>query len=117
MNTFKKDPKQELLVNFFSAYFHEDWPCEAKTPEEVVTAYAKGTVSDEKIGILCKAILEFSRRFDDEKELEEKLFSELGCYYTPSADGLSPKEWLKRVVSQLVGLRGLRTDSFFDGGI
>lgn len=49
----------------------------------------------------------YSQAFASEKEPEEKLFKELGCYFRPSIQGLSAKAWLENVANQL--LRGNRS--------
>jgi hypothetical protein len=97
---------QQLLGNFFSAYFHEDWPCEAESPEAVIAGYIR-TAEPSDVRSLGKAVRDYSQAFADDKELEEKLFKELGCYYRPSAEGVSVKAWLENVANQL--LRGNRS--------
>ena len=42
-----------------------------------------------------------ARSYND-SELEEKLFSELGCYYVPGADGITARAWLQSVAAQLL---------------
>ena len=96
-----KEAQQLLLRNFFSAYFHEDWPCEADSPESVFTGYAQSSSPHER-RMLAEAILEYSRAFADDKELEESLCRDLGCYYLPSADGLSAKGWLEHAANGLL---------------
>ena len=96
----KKQTEQLLLGNFFSAYFHEDWPCEAETPEVVVAGYVR-TATPSDVRSLAEAIRNYSAEFANDMELEEKLFKDLGCYYRPSAEGLSAKAWLESVANQL----------------
>ena len=88
------------LTNFFSAYFHEDWPCEAETPTEVVQAYL-GTASQSDAARLRTAIIGFVEHERDNTALEKKLMPELGCYYLPSADGLTARDWLLSVADLL----------------
>jgi hypothetical protein len=92
---------EQLLSNFFSAYFHEDWPCEAESPEAVISGYVQ-TAPLGDVEVLAEAIRQYSGEFSNEKELEEKLFTDLGCYYRPSTLGLSAKAWLGRVADQLL---------------
>jgi hypothetical protein len=95
MTTESKD----LLKNFFGAYFHEDWVCEADTADAVVDKYAKET-SPEKLRALSEIILDYLKEILSDAELEERLFTDLGCYYLPSAQGLSVREWLKSIASR-----------------
>jgi hypothetical protein len=92
---------QEVLKNFFSAYFNQDWHCDAESTEQVVAEYAS-LASAPQAKALAEAILNYSTRFASDQELENGLYRELGCYYLPSGDGLSAKDWLKNVASQLL---------------
>lgn len=91
----------ELLKQFFGAYFHEDWDLEAENPKEIVALYAADVAEDQRRAV-GKAILRYIDHVGDDTELKEKLFSELGCYYTPDADELAARDWLKRVAAQLL---------------
>ena len=91
---------RSALTNFFSAYFHEDWPCEAETPTEVVRAYL-GTASPSDAARLRAAIIGFVEFERDNAAIEKKLMPELGCYYLPSADGLGARDWLLSVADLL----------------
>ena len=95
-----KETQQSLLSNFFSAYFHEDWPCDAESPEAVITEYVE-TATTSELRTLSQAIREYARGYNSDRELEEKLFSELGCYYRPSEQGISAKTWLETIANQL----------------
>ena len=95
-----KAERRELLFNFFAAYFHEDWLLEAKHPDEVVTEYMS-TATASELCALAEAVLDYAKDFRSDKELEKSLFPGLGCYYCPSADGLSARTWLERVAGQL----------------
>jgi hypothetical protein len=95
-----QDYDHAALANFFSSYFHEDWPCEAETPTQVVQAYL-GTASPSDAARLRAAIIGFLARERDNAALEKKLMPELGCYYLPSADGLSARDWLLSVADLL----------------
>jgi len=88
-----QDYDREALENFFSAYFHEDWPCEAPTPVGVVENYLRSAKATE-VARLRSAILRYAEKESDNAALERKLLTELGCYYRPSADGHTAKNWL-----------------------
>src|SRR5882757_8424476 len=94
---------QILLTNFFGAYFHEDFLCDAGSPSDVVALDVKEPrVTLEHLRKLNNAILDYSRRCNTDAELEEKLFSELGCYYRPSVEGLTARTWLQSIASKLL---------------
>lgn len=80
--------------NFFSAYFHEDWAEEADTPEAVITGYLAEGWSSEEMHELASEIENLGELYVEDADLEEALFRELGCYYQPSADGMSAHAWL-----------------------
>ena len=95
------DEQHLLLRNFFSAYFHEDWPCDAENPEAVVNTYVRSATKAD-VRSLAEAIQSYSGDHASDDELETRLFSDLGCYYRPSADGLSANAWLRRLTDQLL---------------
>lgn len=87
------------LKQFFSSYFHQDWRYDAQTTTEVVYEY-KRAASPPEIRRLREAIMKHLEQ-EDEKTLELSLESELGCYYLPSADGISAHAWLEQVAEIL----------------
>jgi phenylalanyl-tRNA synthetase beta subunit len=84
------------LTQFFSSYFHQDWPLEASTPREVVANYRNSESPESIEGALAelKKLLEMPIA---EPELETFILDELGCYYNPEADNQTVKEWLHSV--------------------
>jgi CdiI immunity protein len=91
----------ETLRDFFSDCFNEDWRLEADNPDELIANYVKEVSSKETFVGLGNLILDYSKRFDTDPELEENLFSELYCYYQPSLDGISAKSWLAKIAGEL----------------
>jgi len=87
------------LKQFFSSYFHQDWRYDAQTTTEVVHEY-KRTATPSDIRQLRKAIINYIDQ-KDERTLKISLESELGCYYLPSADGISARVWLEKVAEML----------------
>jgi hypothetical protein len=94
------DADLSRLEKFFSAYFNEDWNCDAENPEGVVRRF-KAEATPEERTMLAAAIVKYAAGFASDKELEEGLFRELGCYYTPSGVGLSCKVWLEHIAEEL----------------
>jgi hypothetical protein len=103
---------QKLLTQFFGGYFHQDCFGDAVSSEAVVAAYIADTktLGDDQFLGLVKAILDYAARFVTDRELEEGLFREPGCYYCPSGTGDSAKQWLASVAKQLLDSRGLALD-------
>jgi hypothetical protein len=91
--------------NFFSAYFHEDWAEEAGTPEAVITGYLAEGWSFEEMRQLAIEIESLGELYIEDADLEEALFSELGCYYQPSADGVAAHTWLS-ALSRTLTVKG-----------
>jgi hypothetical protein len=90
-----------MLKDFFAAYFHQDWDCDADTPRQVVDDYLRVGWPKKHLDTLSMAIRRYADSHANDAELEEKLLSELGCYYLPSADGISAREWLQMIADQL----------------
>ena len=89
-----------LLRDFFGAYFHEDWNCDAENPESVVRSFVAEVAPEERT-VLADAIVKYAAGFASDNELEERLFRELGCYYMPSGTGTSCKVWLEHIAEEL----------------
>jgi hypothetical protein len=99
--TLATERQRSSLRHFFSAYFHEDWQCDADSTEAVVAEYARDATRDD-IRLLSEALLDYSKEFVSDKELEGKLFTELGCYYLSGGKGLSAKFWLQGIRNHLL---------------
>lgn len=91
----------ELVSDFLSAYFHEDWICESPSTRAVVEQYIRSSPRS-SLKDLHDAIVAYVEDFSDEAELSKALFFQLGCYYRPEADGLSAREWLLAVARSLL---------------
>lgn len=97
----KVDPKaMKELVNFFGAYFHQDWRCDAESTSQVVANYLT-QASLSEVQSLRRAILNFATAYTSDEELELHLFSDLGCFYRPSGDGLSARSWMEGIADLL----------------
>ena len=92
--------QRALLLDFFGGYFHEDWPCEAESPQAVVAGYMRSATTHDILS-LSQAIRDYSRNFASDGELEDRLFNDLGCYYRPSEQGMSARAWCNAIADQL----------------
>ncbi len=91
------------LTQFFSSYFHQDWPLEADTPSDVVNNYR----SSEPPANIEAASQELSKLLEmpiATADLEAFILDELGCYYDPTSDNQTVREWLELVQESLNNL-------------
>jgi hypothetical protein len=57
--------------------------------------------SAEELHALSRAIRAYAAHHKDDGDLERALFEELGCYYQPSAEGISSHAWLESVAATM----------------
>lgn len=93
------DAEREKLIQFLAGYFNEDWHLEADSPEQVLSAFRKERAGPE-LHELSRIIVAYVDEHPDDGELDEALFRELDCYYSPRADGISSRAWLLGVADQ-----------------
>ena len=96
------EAQRERLHQFFAGYFHEDWPLEADSPDGVVSAFVRQRGDARELEQLSSSIMAFVDDHPNDDELGEALFKELGCYYSPIADGISTRSWLLGVAAKLM---------------
>ncbi|MCU0545008.1 MAG: contact-dependent growth inhibition system immunity protein [Oscillatoriaceae cyanobacterium Prado104] len=84
------------LTQFFSSYFHQDWLLEADSANDAVKNYCNTAppASVAAVSVELRQLLEMPIAQPD---LETFLLEELGCYYDPSSDDLTIREWLESV--------------------
>jgi hypothetical protein len=89
--------------DFFAAYFHQDWHLDDRQPDDVVARFLATMRADEsnELAKLADDLDAFAARFAVDAELEGALYRELGCFYLPSADGVSAREWLKHITTRI----------------
>ncbi|EGK88625.1 hypothetical protein D0A34_17810 [Microcoleus vaginatus PCC 9802] len=88
------------LTQFFSSYFHQDWPLEADTPSDVVNNYR----SSEPPTTVEAASQELSKLLQmpiAPADLEAFILDELGCCYDPQSENQTVREWLESVQKSL----------------
>jgi hypothetical protein len=89
------------LRSFLSGYFHEDWALDASRPDDVVAQFLTSRPPAFEVDRIVAQISDYLTSRKEEEAVERGLFEELGCYYLPSADGLSARDWLHHVVQLL----------------
>ncbi len=91
--------KYQTLYQFLSGYFHQDWPEEFGTVEEVIKAF----IINEPEVIRRKAHSELEHLIYDigNRKVDQTILDELGCYYNPEVDGVTILDWLQFLCSKL----------------
>ncbi|MCW6052483.1 contact-dependent growth inhibition system immunity protein [Microcoleus sp. A2-C5] len=91
------------LTQFFSSYFHQDWPLEAETPSDVVKNYLSSE-PPESIEATSEELSKLLEMPISEPDLETFMLDELGCYYDPNSENQTAREWLESVQKYLNNL-------------
>ena len=91
---------QQALQTFMASYFHEDWPDEGASPQEIVQSYFQDQDSTEVLSSILRALRELIDGDDFPGELSDRLCDEFGCYYYPPGVGLSTRDWLQSVADE-----------------
>jgi len=88
------------LTEFFSSYFHQDWPLEASSASDVVENY-RNSESPESIESVLAELTQLLEMPIAKPDLETFILEELGCYYDPSSENQTVREWLHWVQESL----------------
>jgi hypothetical protein len=88
------------LTEFFSSYFHQGWPLEASSASEIVENY-RNSESPESIESGLAELAKLLEMPIAEPDLETFILEELGCYYDPSSENQTVREWLQWVQESL----------------
>ncbi|WP_158218986.1 contact-dependent growth inhibition system immunity protein [Roseateles aquatilis] len=89
------------LKSFLAGYFHEDWELDASEPDEVIVQFLSGGPDSNDIYHIVAQIRQYLVSAGDDVAIEQDLLREFGCYYLPSSDGQSARDWLQHVVGKL----------------
>lgn len=89
------------LKSFLSGYFHEDWEADASEPDDVISQFLGSDPGRDEINRIIDQIGRYLDGGRDDAAIEAGLLEELGCYYLPSADGMSARIWLDHVAACL----------------
>ncbi len=76
---------------------------DASDPDEVIVQFLSGGPASTDIHRIVAQIYRYLDSARDDVAIEEELLKEFGCYYLPSADGLSARDWLRHVAGKLEG--------------
>ncbi|MFS8119049.1 MAG: contact-dependent growth inhibition system immunity protein [Microcoleus sp.] len=89
------------LTQFFSSYFHQDWPLEADTPSDVISNYLSSE-PPESIEATSEELSKLLEMPIAPADLETFILDELGCYYDPTSENQTVREWLELVQKSLI---------------
>jgi hypothetical protein len=88
----------DQITNFLSGYFHEDWEVEAETDADVVALLQRSGIPSLSVVALADELEAVATERESEAS-DEWLLKAHGCYYQPSADGLSGSDWLRHLAA------------------
>jgi hypothetical protein len=91
----------DSAVEFFSAYFHEDWALDSASTDEAVALFMNSASNADELLSVARGIEELINRWPTDEQLERSLVDEFGCYYLPSAQGGSARKWLQGIAYTL----------------
>lgn len=83
----------DKITNFFSCYFHEDWPMEAESDVEIIRVFLNSGVDVTQANQLADQLVLVAKNHENEPS-DAWLLDQYGCYYSPEADGLSASNWV-----------------------
>lgn len=88
------------LTQFFSSYFHQDWPLEADTPSDVVNNY-RSSEPRPSVEAASQELSKLLKMPIAPADLEAFILDELGCYYDPQSENQTVRQWLESVQKSL----------------
>lgn len=88
------------LHDFFGAYFHQDWPAEHETAEQVLDAFLAESDA-EVLRAVRQELSVLIEREQDEIELRGYLLRELSCYYSYWTVWETGEAWLRHIARKL----------------
>lgn len=94
----------EKLEQFLSGYFHQDWTLDHATERSAMEEFLTQAPEAKKAAVAnqIKQLLAATR---SEAALGRRLL-ELGCYYDPTGEGSTVREWLETVHGRIEAGRG-----------
>jgi hypothetical protein len=95
------ESQNEVMRQFFAAYFHQDWDLDGDDWEGIVELVVNDRWSTTEVEQLAASIERLSHQDHPVEAWESILFEDLGCYYDPSVDGLAIPDWLSRLSVKL----------------
>jgi len=94
----------EILEQFFGAYLHQDWMEEFDTDVQAIDEIIRNNPREFLLAAEHE-IINLIESNMSETELERMMLYDFGCFYDPSAEGLTYREWLRKVADRLRSAR------------
>ncbi|MGY2138838.1 contact-dependent growth inhibition system immunity protein [Pseudomonas reactans] len=88
------------LQQFLAGYFNQDWVDDHKKADDVIEFFISES-SDDTLLEVQEELDKLMRSGKTEQELEDYLFSNIGCYYYYRSEWPDGITWLRHVVSVL----------------
>lgn len=87
------------LSQFLSAYFHQDWHLDTNSADEVIQDYLENEppITIQQTSQELDSLLQQNL---DNSTLSTLLTDDLGCYYNPEFQSMTPQQWLTWLQSQ-----------------
>ncbi|CAL9648852.1 contact-dependent growth inhibition system immunity protein [Streptomyces sp. enrichment culture] len=85
---------------FAQTYFHQDFALEADEPIAIV-AHFRRAASLERTQELRAEVLSILDAVTDDEAVARIWLKEAGAYYDPRPDGITPRNWLRRIAAEL----------------
>jgi hypothetical protein len=88
-------PESDTLLQFFGAYFNQDWSMDDPTPEAVVGRFLReNSLTDvNKVAAELRQLLESPL---SDEELKNVVCDKFLCYYVPPSE-ISMRNWLTKI--------------------
>jgi hypothetical protein len=87
---------REALYRSFAGWFHQDCLLDDPDWQSIVRKFVAES-HPATVALVKKGLTVLSSSGLSEAQLNDKIISELGSYYLPSAEGMGFEEWLSRV--------------------
>jgi len=91
--------KFENITYLLGAYFHQDWFHDVPNPDDVIRYFIERESADRVLALKQ----ELSQLLDSGNvSISDSFISDNNGYYDPHADGLTAREWLKKIQGMLI---------------
>lgn len=87
----------DKIIYLLGCYFHQDWYCDAKNADEIIELF----VRKESQNTINRLKAELEEAINNDENLTIEFIYENEGNYNPELDGLTVKEWFKRVLNIL----------------
>lgn len=91
--------KFENIGYLLGAYFHQDWFYDAPSPDDVIRYF----IERESAARILALKQELGQLLDsDNASISDSFIMDHNGYYDPHVDGLTVREWLKKIQIMLI---------------